>query len=75
MLDKKIRTGVSLLSGGTGDSVTPEKRTPRKKKNKKSLAMSPPKKDQIPNQDIDRLGTNNDQSLPPHLAKYFPGYK
>ena len=37
--------------------------------------MSPPRKDLIPNQDINRLGNEKDQSLPPQLAKYFSGYK
>ena len=41
----------------------------------KSLAMSPPGKDPITNQDINILGTKQDQSLPPQLAKYCPGYK
>ena len=38
-----------FLFVGTGSSVTPEKIIPRKKKNMKSLAMSPPRKDPIPN--------------------------
>ena len=41
----------------------------------KSLAMLPPGKDPIPNQDINRLSTKKDQSIPPQLAKYPPGYK
>ena len=41
----------------------------------KSLAMSPPRKDPIPNQDINRLGTKKYQSLPPQLAKFCTGYK
>ena len=41
----------------------------------KSLAMSPPRKDPIPNQDIIMYGTEKDQSLPPPLAKVIPGYK
>ena len=40
----------SGLTGGTRASVTPEKRLP-KNKNKRSLAMSPPRKYLIPNQD------------------------
>ena len=40
-----------------------------------SLAMLPPIKDPIPNQDINMLGTEKYQSLPPKLAKYCPGYK
>ena len=54
---KKIRTDVSLLSVGTGASVTPEKRIARKKKDMKSLAMLPLRKDIIQNQDINTLGT------------------
>ena len=41
----------------------------------KSLAMLPPRKDPIPNQDINILGTKKYQSLPLQLSKYFPGYK
>ena len=41
----------------------------------KSVEMSPPRKYPIPNQYINRLRTEKDQSLPPHLAKYYPGYK
>ena len=41
----------------------------------KSLAMLPPRKDPIPNQDINILGTKTYQSLPPQLAKYSTGYK
>ena len=37
--------------------------------------MSPPRKDPIPNQDINRLSTEKYQSLPPKLAKYFHEYK
>ena len=40
----------------------------------KSLTILPPRKDAIPNQDIDILGTKKYQSLPPQLAKYRPGY-
>ena len=75
MVDNKVRTYVSILSGGTGGSITPEKLIPGKKKNMKSLAMSPPRKDPIPNKDIKILGTEKDQSLPPQLTKYCPGYK
>ena len=39
----------------------------------KSLAISLPRKDPIPNQDINRLRTKKDQSLPPQPDKYFPG--
>ena len=41
----------------------------------KSLEMLPPRKDTITNQDINILGTKNNQSLPPQLAIYFPVYK
>ena len=75
MVDKKIPTDVSVLSGATGASVTLEKRIPTKKKNMKSLAMSPPIKYPIPNPDINILGNETDRILPPQLAKYFPGYK
>ena len=71
MVDNKIRTYVSIFSGGTGASVKPEKRIPINKKSMKSLAMLPPRKDPIPNQDINRLGTKKYQSLPPQLAKFF----
>ena len=74
MLDSKTRTGVSIFFLGTGASVTPGKRNPRRK-NIKSLAMLPPRKDQITNQYINMLGTGKDQSLPPQLAKFCPGYK
>ena len=50
----KLRTDLSVLSGATGAiraSITPEKRIPIKKRNIKSLATSPPRKDTIPNQD------------------------
>ena len=75
MVDNKIRTDVSVLYVGTGADVTPEKRIPRKKNNMKSHAMSPPRKDSIPNQDIEMLGTKIYQSLPPQLANFFPEYK
>ena len=74
-MDNKIQTDVSLLSVVTEASVTPEKRIPRKKNNMKSLSMSPPRKDPIPNQDINILGTEADKILPPQYAKYRPGYK
>ena len=41
----------------------------------KSLAMLTKRKCIIPNQDINMLGTEKDQSLPPKLAKFRPGYK
>ena len=42
---------------GTGASVTPETCIPRKKRNMKSPAMSPPRKYLIPNQDINIIFT------------------
>ena len=41
----------------------------------KSLATQQPRKDPIPNQDINILGTEKYQSLPSHLPKFRPGYK
>ena len=74
-MDKKIRTYVSILSGGTGDSINTEKLIPIKKMNIKSPAMSPPRKDPITNQYTNIFSTKKYQSLPPHLEKYPPGYK
>ena len=37
--------------------------------------MLPPRKDVIPNQDINRLIIKKDQILPPHLAKFPPRFK
>ena len=34
-----------------------------------------PRKDPIPNQDINRLSTKKDKSLPPQLAKISLGFK
>ena len=75
MMVDKIRTDLSVLSGVTGPSVTPERIIPRKKRNMKSLATSSPRKDPIPNQDINTLGARKYQSLPPQLPKFCPGYK
>ena len=74
-MDNKIRTDVSIFYGRTGAGVNPEKRIIRRKNNMKSLAISPPRKDLIPNQDINMLGTEKYQSLPPQLTKFRPGYK
>ena len=41
----------------------------------KSPTMSLPWKDKIPNQDINRLITDQDPSLPPIIAEYTPRYK
>ena len=70
-----MQNNVSLLSWGTGTSVTPGKRIPGKKRDMKPHAMSPPRKDTITNQDINRLITKQDPSLPPIIAKYHPVYK
>ena len=47
----KPQTDLSVLSGATGASITPEKLIPRKKKIIKSLVTLPPRKDPIQNQD------------------------
>ena len=39
----------------------------------KSLAMFPPRKDPIPNQDVNMFGTETNQGLPPQLAWFIPG--
>ena len=41
----------------------------------RSPAMSPPRKDPIPNQDSNRIITQQDPILPPLLQKYPTGYK
>ena len=41
----------------------------------KFIAISPPRKDTILNQDINMLGAVKDQSLPPQLSKFCPRYK
>ena len=63
------------MSGVTGASITPEKHIPRKKRNMKSLTISPPRKDPIPNQDINMIRTVKDQNIPPQLLKFCLGYK
>ena len=73
-MESKLPTDVSILSVGTGASVTPELRIP-KKKNIKQPAMSRPRKDSIPNQDINRWITQQDPSLPPIIEKYTTEYK
>ena len=60
----------SVLAGETRASVTPEKRIPRKKRNIKSLATSPPRKYPIPNQYKNTLGLQKDQCLPPHIPPF-----
>ena len=56
-------------------SVTPEKRIPGKKRNIRSLATSPPRKDTIPNQDKNTSGIEKYQSLPSHVPKFPTGSK
>ena len=46
ILVDKLQNNISVNSGLTGEtrvSITPEKRIPKKKRNKKPLAMSPPR--------------------------------
>ena len=62
MAEKKTQTDVYLFSVGTGAIVTPEKRIPRKKSYRISLVILPPRKDSIPNQDINILGTKKSKS-------------
>ena len=71
----KMRTDVSILSGITGASVTPEERISINKRNMKSPAISPLIKDTISNQDINRLITKKYQILLPNLSKFPPGFK
>ena len=75
MVGNKIRTDVSLLFVRTGAILNPEKRIPRKKRNMKSPEMSPPRKDIIQNQDNNKLSTEKDQSFPPNLETFPPGFK
>ena len=37
--------------------------------------MSPPRKDPIPNQDLNMVGAKKDQNIPTQLSKFCPGYK
>ena len=74
-MNAKIRNDVSVLSGGTNDSVTIVKRIPINKRNMKSPAMSPPRKYPIKNQYINRFITEQDPSLLPIKSKYPPGFK
>ena len=75
MVDDKMRNDVSILFGVMGASVTPKQNFPINKRNMKSPAMSPPRKDPIPNQDINRLTTIKYQSFSPHLAKFPPRFE
>ena len=75
---RKLWTDLSVnygLTGETRPSVTPEKRIPRKKRNIKSLATSPPRKDPITNQDKNSLWLQKYQCLPPHVPLFPPGSK
>ena len=73
MLESKMRTDVSHFSAVTGASATPfKKKNQERKSDVKSPAMSPPRKDPIPNQYINRLITEQDPSIPPIIAKYPP---
>ena len=74
----KLRTYLSVnfvLTGETKTSVTPGKRIPRKKRNIKSLATSPPRNDKSLNQDKNTLGLQKDQCLPPHVPPFLTGFK
>ena len=51
-------------------SVNPERRIPSEKRNMKSLAMSPPIKDPIPNQDSTRIIHQQYPTLPPLLSQW-----
>ena len=73
-----VRTDLSVLSAVTGEtraSVTPEKLISRKKRNMKSIAMSPPRNDPTPNQDKNALGLEKYKILPPHVPPFPPGFK
>ena len=74
----KLRTYLSVnsvLTGETRTLVTPGKRIPRKKRNIKSLATSPPRNDKSLNQNKNTLGLQKYQCLPPHLPAFPPGFK
>ena len=74
----KLRTYLSVnsvLTGETRMTATTGKRIPRKKRNIKSLATSPPRNDKILNQDKNALGLQKYQCLPPHVPEFPPGFK
>ena len=75
MVEKNIRNDVYFSSVGTGAHVTPERRNLLNKRNMKSPAISPPRKDPISDQDINKLSTQKGQSLPSQLAKSPPVFK
>ena len=69
MVDKLI-TDMYVNYGFKGEkraNVTPEKRIPRNKRNIKSLAMSPRRKDPVPSQEKNDLGLQKYQCLPPQV--------
>ena len=79
----KLRTDISVFPGGTVEtssgltgetieSVTPENSL---KKEKKTLAMSPPRKDPIPNQDKTIIGLEKYQFLISDVTTFLPGNK
>ena len=70
-----VQTDISVFSevtGATVASVTTEKRI--KIKNK-PFVTSPPRNYPIPNHDKNNLGIKKDQSLPPHVSQFTPGFK
>ena len=75
---EKLQTDLYVNSGLTVEtraSVTPVKHIPGKKRNIKSLATSPPRKDPIKNQDKNNLGIQKYQCLPPHVSPFPHGFK
>ena len=74
----KLQIDLSINYGFTGEtiaSIIPEKRIPKKKRNKKSLALSPPRKYTIPNQDKNNLGLQKYQCPPPHVSSFYSWFK
>ena len=55
--------------------LTPEKLIPRNKRNIKSLATFPPRKDTITDQDKNTLEIQKYQCLPQHVSPFTPGFK
>ena len=78
ILVDKLRTDLSVnlkITDRSVPRVTTEKRIPRNKRKKKSPAMSPPRKDTIPNYDKNTLGLQKDQFLPSHVPLFSSGFK
>ena len=79
ILVEKFRTDISVnswLIGETREIVTQEKHIPKKeKKYIKPLAMYPPRKDPIPNQDKKNLGLPKCQHLPSHVPTFSSVFK